>query len=163
MAVLSYKKKKDIPSYQPIPKVQPQGKIEVKGEADGSPDKKKKLDLSDALKLRLTKHWTYQEIGAKYDMSKQAVHDALKPFHDLIQDPEAIQAYQANKAQILTSIEMELAKQLLDVDKLKAASLNNLAYSFQGVYNAGRLERGASTQNISIAGRFMMLQGEAED
>lgn len=113
-------------------------------------DKKRKIDVSEALKLRLQKNWTYQEIGDKYNCTKQAVHDALKPFTALIQSPEAIQAYQDNKAQILTSVEMELVKNLLDPAKLKDASLNNTAYSFNTVHAAGRLERNQSSSIIDL-------------
>mgnify|MGYP001583849458 CR=1 FL=1 len=113
-------------------------------------DRKRKIDISEALKLRLVKHWTYQEIGDKYGATKQAVHDALKPFNDLIKDPEAIQAYQENKANLLTSIEMELAKSMIDGGKLKDASLNNVAYAFNNVFNANRLERNQSSLNISV-------------
>ena len=40
---------------------------------------------------------------------------------------------------------------LMEEGKLKSASLNNVAYAFQQVMNARRLESGQSTSNIGIS------------
>lgn len=141
----------------------PQGKIENEEVKQPSQRRENKVDIGKALKMRLNNHLSYQEIADKFGCDKSYIYRALKEFEDLIKDPEALQAYHENKAGLLTGIEMTLAKQMVNEDLLKAASLNNVAYAFQQIHNAGRLERGASTQNISIAGRFMMLQDQAEE
>ena len=110
----------------------------------------RKINISEALNLRLARQWSYQEIADKYNCSKQAVHTAIKPFAKLIKSPEAIHAYHENKANLLTSIEMELAKSMIDGGKLKNASLNNVAYAFNNIFNANRLERNQATTNISV-------------
>ena len=43
----------------------------------------KKIDVGEAIKLR-AKGWTLQEIGNRFNCSKQAVQAALKPFGNLI-------------------------------------------------------------------------------
>jgi len=104
-----------------------------------------KIDLSKALKLRIKNHLTYEEIAAQFGVSRQAVYDKLKTFTKYIENPEAIQAFEDNKAEILSSVEKVMIEQMLDSEKLQKASLNNVAYTFTQIHTANRLQRGQAT------------------
>lgn len=109
----------------------------------------KHIDVEQALKMRLHNNLSYEAIGEYFGVTKQAVEQRLKKFTRLINDPELIPNFEANKAHFLSSVEMELLTRLLDPAKLKDASLNNVAYAFQQVFNANRLVQNKSTGNIN--------------
>lgn len=50
----------------------------------------------------------------------------------------------------MSAAEEQLIASLLDPDKIAKASLNNVAYAFQQIHTARRLEEGKSTENKSI-------------
>jgi len=104
-----------------------------------------KIDIIKALKLRLKNKLTYQEIADQLGCSKQAVQQRLQKFISLTSDPQAIQAYEECKPELLSAVENELLSKLLDQDKLEKANLNNVAYAFTQIHTANRLERGKST------------------
>jgi len=82
-------------------------------------------------------------------VSRQAVQQELKPLLVFLDNPEATSQYRENRADFLDNVERVLTSQILDKDKLKAASVNNLAYAVGQLNNIGRLERGQSTANVS--------------
>ena len=108
-----------------------------------------KINVGQALKLRL-QNWTYHQIAKKFDVCYSAVVDALKPFADLVPDPAARIAYQANKAEVLEAVQLRLIASLIDSDKIAKASLNNTAYAASKIDEMLRLERGQSTKNINV-------------
>ena len=65
-----------------------------------------------------------------------------------------------SRIQILTGIEAELLRHLADPDRLKKASINNLAYAFYQINNARRLEEGRSTQNLDMRQVIAQLDSE---
>ena len=109
------------------------------------------IDVAEALRLRLVHKLPYSTIASYYGVSDRAVRKALKRFLDLLEAPEVLEEYENVKAQLLSSAEMMLLNEIVRPEKLKKASVNNLAYAFERVFNANRLERGKSTQNISYA------------
>lgn len=114
--------------------------------ADNNLDKH--LDTVTALTLRL-KGQTYPQIAKHYGISKQAVHQRIKGVFKLI-DPDKLEAYKTHKVNLLTSIEAELLGLIVKPDKLKQATLMQLATSFGIVYDKNRLEQGLSTSEIGI-------------
>ena len=116
--------------------------------ADNTLDTNYRVDIGKALKLRLDNKLSYQAIGDKLGCSKQHIHQALTPFLKLIDNPEALHAYQNNRANLLDAAEMELLTKIVDPDKLQKASLNNMAYAIGNLNNLSRLERGQSTSNV---------------
>jgi len=104
-----------------------------------------KIDVSKALKLRIKNHLTYEEIAAHFGCSRQAIYEKLKTFVKYVENPEAIQAFEDNKAEILSSVEQVMISKILDEDKLQKASLNNVAYAFTQIHTANRLQRGQAT------------------
>lgn len=116
---------------------------------DSIPEHRPTIDVSKALKLRLINKLSYQAIGDLLGVARQSVHIALKPFLGMIADPEAREAYQKNKANILESVQLTVVSKLTDTDKLEKASINNLAYAAGQLNQMIRLERGESTGNIT--------------
>lgn len=115
---------------------------------DNSGDIEKKIDMSDVLKLRLVNKVTLSEIAAKYNVSPQAISQRINKFMDKISDPEMIQAYKDNRADILSSVEEKIIEYMLTPSVLEKATFNNLAYGYQQVFNARRLEENKSTANL---------------
>ena len=107
------------------------------------------IDVSKALELKMKKGLSYQEVGKYFNVSRQAVEQRLKPFLGFLKDSGEIDAYATHKGEILQSVEMELMTDMLDTDKRKKASLNNIAYALGQVNNMNRLENNQSTANIS--------------
>ena len=116
--------------------------------ANGREVRKGKIDAGKALTMRLVKLRSYQEIADHFNVAKSSVYKALKPFENLIKCPEQIEAYRANRAQILDSLEMKIIGAMAHGPTLKKATLNNLAYAAQNINNMSRLERGQSTANV---------------
>ncbi len=86
------------------------------------------------------------DIPAIVNTTKQAVYQTLQR-HGI--KPKRLELYQKHKADILAGMQVKILKHI-DEDKLKSASVNNLAYAFQQFYNSERLERGKSLNNIEI-------------
>lgn len=116
------------------------------------PGKRKnhKVDVATALKMRLVKKMSYQEIADKFGCNKATVYIALKRFEAIIREPAEIEAYRQSKADLLESAELQILEKLVDGETIQKASLNNAAYAFTALHNAGRLERGKSTANVDI-------------
>ena len=134
----------------------------MKEKMDKKPDKRGKvvahIDKAKALELYLKKGMTYEEIGKYFGVCRQAVHNSLKKFKDVIQSKGEISAMRANKAEILDSVELTLINDMMDKDKRKNASLNNVAYALQNVSNMNRLEKGQSTANIQYVDMSATLE-----
>ena len=107
------------------------------------------IDVSKALTLRLKNGLSYQEIANQFNVTKQAVWARLKPFERFVGDPDSLKAYDSNRAKILNSAELRMVSELLDEDKLKSASVNNLAYAAKNLFDMRRLDQGESTANVS--------------
>jgi predicted DNA-binding protein YlxM (UPF0122 family) len=104
-----------------------------------------KIDITEAFKMRFQKHLTYKEIADKMGVAAPSVHGALKRFLHILHNPEESATYEQNRAQILTAVEFRLVNQLANKKKIKAASLNNIAYAVSQINNMIRLEKGQPT------------------
>lgn len=108
----------------------------------------KKIDMSDVFRLYYKHDLSYREIGEKYNTSAQNIQQRLSRFTSVLPTREEISTYRQNKSQILEAVELRLIDNLVDADKLKQASLNNVAYAFQQVATQNRLEKGLATERI---------------
>ena len=117
-----------------------------------------KIDVSKALKMYMA-GVPQVDIAKVFGVSRQAVSNALKPFK--IKHPEAIQAYEQNKAELLSEKEL-MALEALDEEKLKKASGRDLAIIYGTLFDKNRLERGKSSQNLSIFSRAIAAACEDE-
>ena len=107
-----------------------------------------RIDRSKALELRFKKGLSFKEIGNYFGVSEQAVHQSLKAFKNLLSDDADIKALRVSKTELLDVAELTLLNDLVEPERRKAASLNNVAYALQNVNNMNRLEKGQSTANI---------------
>ncbi len=120
------------------------------------------LDLVKAVRLRLRRNLTYQEIADKLGVPKSTVYDRINEVLGLIDDPEANQAYHSNMVSMLRGAERVLIGHMLDPGRLKKASVNNLAYAFQQIHNARRLESGLSTENVDVMVQYEAVSKERQ-
>ena len=109
-----------------------------------------KIDLTEAFKLRYRHGLSYQQIADRFGVTKQAVHQRLTNISQLLPNHEEIETYRQSKAQMLDALEYKVYNEMLDPDKLKAASFNNLAYGFQNISTQNRLEKGLATDRLDI-------------
>jgi hypothetical protein len=72
-----------------------------------------------------------------------------------------LRAYRDNRALIFDGIESELVSLALDRDKHKKATLGNVAYALDKVYNINRLEQNKSTQNLNVSSMIQHLDAES--
>lgn len=107
-----------------------------------------RIDTEKALGLRM-KGVSNVDIAKAFGVSHQAVSLRFKRLSELLNDKDALDRYEKNKTVLLSGVERELLENILDPEKLKAASINNIAYAFQQVFQANRLTKGMSTENIS--------------
>lgn len=112
---------------------------------------KKRIKPVEILKLKL-KGLTHSEIARLANTSvsnvTQRLHSVISKL-ELLTDKDKLADYKAKKVDILTGVEYEILKYMTSKETLKAASLNNLAYSLQNINNISRLEQGKSTANLS--------------
>ncbi len=107
-----------------------------------------KINIAEALKLRLVNHLSYQEIADRYGVCKSAVYQALKRFLSILVEPNELEGYKQNKIALLSSAELRLLERLVNDEVVEKASLNNIAYAFQQIFNSGRLEKGEATEIV---------------
>jgi hypothetical protein len=110
---------------------------------------KPKIDIGYALKLRLHNKLSYTEIGKKLGCSRAYISKSLKPFKKFLANPEALSAYENEKGKLLQGAEMVLLSNIVDNDKIKKASINNIAYAFNTISQQGHIARGEATANVN--------------
>jgi predicted DNA-binding protein YlxM (UPF0122 family) len=120
--------------------------------------KTRKIDVAEALKLRLKNKMSMSDIAKRYGVGKSAVHNALSRFIKILPNPDEVEAYTSQKSEILSGLEFALIQKMSEPDTIKEASLNNAAYGFTQVFNANRLTQGQSTNNVDIRQLSMSLQ-----
>ncbi len=114
------------------------------------PSKHNAIDFRKLFKLRYQNQLSLDQISKLVQVPKSTLNDWFKPIDKLIKNPEALTIYDNNKAGFLKAIEFELLNDLTDADRRKKASLNNVAYAFQQIHVARRLEEGLSTGNLAV-------------
>lgn len=122
---------------------------------------RKKIDLGELIRMKI-RGLTNTEIAEKFGCSKMSISTAWQRFRDLMPNPEDIELFEKNKADILNSVELSIIQEMMSKDKLKAASVNNLAYAYNVIHNAHRLEIGKSTSNISQLTKIIEEAGEED-
>lgn len=86
----------------------------------------------------------------------------LKKFKKAFKHIDKIDEYREVKSQIIDSVAFETLKTMNNPSKLKKATFNNLAYGFDILNKASRLERNLSTANISSAIQFTGVIPQSE-
>ena len=121
-----------------------------------------KIDTSAMIKAYFVNGLSESDIARMQGISRQAVNQALKPYKSLIADPVKLRAYKDNRSLIFDGLESELVSLCLVKDKHKKATLGNVAYALDKVYNINRLEKNQSTQNININSMVSHVNNEIE-
>ena len=128
--------------------------------------KKDDFDLPTAIKLRFVNRLSLNEIADHFNVPKATVFDRLSKITNLLPDPEEIQAYVDHKSKMLDALEYKTYINMLDEQKLKDASFNNLAYGFQNICTQNRLEKGLATQivdTVAIVGTIDDLRRREDE
>ena len=124
---------------------------------------KRKMDLNKALILR-SKGMSYTDIAHKVGVSNHSVvSKGIKNFLASLPSNEQLKELERLKIPILKATMSKMVVGLNDQDKMKAASLNNVAYAFTQVHTALRLEEGKSTSNVSYADSLKALKDAKEE
>ncbi len=106
-------------------------------------------NLEHALVLRVKHNFTREQIAEHFGIAYSTCRDRMVRFKSLLTGDE-LESFRTSRSDLLDSVEARLLSQMTDADKLKAASLNNLAFSLRQTAELGRLERNQSTANIEI-------------
>ncbi len=130
--------------------------------AANKPGRQPTIDVARALELRLKNNLSYGAIGEIMGVSKQAVQKRLSTFTQLLSDPEIDKAYDNAKAEVMTGVERRMLEMIVDPARLEKASVNNIAYAFDKVFQANRLVQGKSTVNQQSI-QYILSQIEYED
>lgn len=121
------------------------GALAIIPESENIPEYRGKINLAEAFKLKFKHKYTFQQLADRYGVVPSAVHGALKNFLNLLHSPEQSMLYEEKRAEILNAVEFRIVTQMVNKKKLKAASLNNLAYAASQINNMLRLEKGQPT------------------
>lgn len=121
------------------------------------------VDILQILRLKYYNRLSHREIAEKMGINVNTVVNSLSTIKKLLKEPATLRAYEGIRNQILSSAEMLLLEQIFDKEKLQKASINNVAYAFQQIFNARRLEEGQSTENISYADMSKRLEEIKEE
>jgi len=113
-----------------------------------------KIDIGEALKLRLVNRLSYGQIAKLLGVTKQSVEARLKKVIRLLDNHELIEEFENRRSNILSSAELELLYHVLDPAKLEKAGLGEVSRAFAQIANQRRLTRGESTQNLGISLRI---------
>ena len=147
----------------------------IKPEGVKSFPTRQRIDVKKAFMLRYLNGLSESEIARRFQVARQSVNKALKPFQAIIEQHDAGQAFRENKPIILDAVEMDLVSLLTDKSKRKKATLGNVAYALDKINNINRLERGLSTaivERVDLTGEerdeirrleAMIIEGDTQD
>jgi len=83
-------------------------------------------------------------------ITRKTFYTKFNPIIKLIKDKDIISTFNDKRSLVLDTLEITLLDQMHNKKKLDAASINNLAYAFDKIYTASRLEKNLSTSNTMI-------------
>ncbi|OEU68411.1 MAG: hypothetical protein BBJ57_02280 [Desulfobacterales bacterium PC51MH44] len=122
----------------------------------------KKIDLAEVVKLRDVQGLSFPQIGKILGFDQAYVNRVHTNFKSMVQPSDLNNAFTDNRVSILNSMELNLLQNLGKADKLEKASLNNVAYAFNQIHTARRLEQGLSTGNVAISIETVYQDAEKE-
>lgn len=88
-----------------------------------------KIDLAHAVKLRYVNKLSYDEIADCLGVHKSSVHTRLKKYEAMVLSPADQEFFDNSETNIIRNVRYKLLEAMTDSDKLKDASINNLAYA----------------------------------
>lgn len=124
----------------------------------------KKIDLGIAFLLK-TKGLSNEIIAKHFGVDIATIKDALAPFKSFFdfcsKYPDlvgVVNTYENHKTTVFSLIELRLLAEIMNEEKIQKASINNLGYAFQQIFNANRLVKGLSTENIDVQSLTLELE-----
>ena len=116
----------------------------------------KKLDIMQVLKLRDVHGLKWADISKQLGYSEPYIIKVYQDFRKIMPSHEISESYDANRTNLLSGMEYKMLQNMSNEDKLQKASLNNVAYAFNQIHSARRLEEGKGvaggvTVNIEVA------------
>lgn len=96
-------------------------------------------------------------IATAVGLAPRTVDIRLSKMQVLLQQIDKLKDWERDKADYLSAAQHVLLKSMMQQDKLDKASVNNLAYAFQQVHTATRLERNQATANTQTVVRYTTL------
>ena len=112
------------------------------------------VDLELAAKLYAVNGLTYEQIAKQLGVTKQAVHQRLQRFRDMLIPSEELEYWKNNRIMLKDTAELNLFLDMMDPQKRAAASLNNTAYAYRQIHETRRLDEGLSTVNVDLHAEF---------
>lgn len=109
--------------------------------------KRKQRDLK-ILELH-AKNVPNTEIAKMCDVSIQTVFNRIQEFSPVFKELKNVTNYRDAKSDLLSATELSLLKQTVSKQKLEKADLRSVAYAFDVINKANRLENNQSTENVA--------------
>lgn len=110
----------------------------------------RKYDVATALRLRVEERLTYREIAERLGVDESAVRQRLSRWLALVDDPDELAAYRAQRAAVFDSLESTIIRELWREIVAHNVSAGDLIRGLEVVAKHGRLVSGASTENVSV-------------
>ncbi|MFI5364353.1 MAG: hypothetical protein ACHQ4J_01895 [Candidatus Binatia bacterium] len=108
------------------------------------------FDTSEALRLRLSKHLSYSDLGKHFGVTPETVWKRLRWFHDMVREPDQVQAFKTEEANLLDGLRMQVLANMCNPGRLERAQLRDLGVVYGILKDKERLMRGQSTSNIGL-------------
>lgn len=109
------------------------------------------------LNLRLNEGATDVEIAARLQVGEIVVRKVLRSFAiSAGRMPDAVKLFREHEASLLDSVRHEIVKTATKREKLKRASLHNLAFAYEKFLVGSRLIRGETTENIGLKAALVL-------
>lgn len=108
------------------------------------------VDPARVFELRVRNRLAFPAIAQLLGASEAACRAAVKPLLAALEGHDLGDAYRQHEAELLDVVSSKIVANMLDPKRLRAASLNNLAFAFSRLHEARRLQRGESTANVGV-------------
>ncbi len=109
-----------------------------------------KFDLAEAMILKYSKGFTYDDLGIHYDMSRDTIHSRFKAFKGALDDKEFNGNFDALETKLCRLGKLKHLVNISHDDTVKNASANNSAYVVGQLNTVQALAEGKPTQIIDI-------------
>jgi hypothetical protein len=92
------------------------------------------------------------QMARKYNLCKASVKERLGPVIKVLNGirPEDIEIFRSRKADLIDAVQLKVLTEMSKEHKIERAGLKDLSSAFKELHTGVRLERGESTQNVSM-------------
>jgi len=101
---------------------------------------------------------TCENIAKLQGVSKATIVRDIRKLTEIIPHNTVLDKLEKHKISLLKTTLYNMLSGINDPDKMKSASLNNVAYALTQIHTALRLEEGKSTSNVSYADALRELK-----